>query len=449
MRPSHPRDGGTELIESKDICVTLRVVTPILGGAPHLREIDDVDGVRVPTIRGHLRFWWRALHGHRFATARDLYAAEAALWGRATGHETTDGGSARSSVEVRVSVRFESLAQATEDTSELRPGSPHFYALWPTRATGGGSPASRRSPGITFELRLRTPADREADVRASVCAWVLFGGYGSRTRRGVGSLSVANGEASKWLPQHATAQAINELFGRDIFQAAVEPSSSLPLLAGAALYVGKRAQSDAEAAWTEALEWLREFRQGPKSGAANSAREPGSDSSRPGISNWPEADKVRQLSQPSRGLTWAHPPHHNATPAWPRAGFGLPIIGQFQKKDRKKQFWSDNGKTEPEAFELTWMDGSGTRDRLASPLIVKSLPLADGKFVPCALWFHRAYPNGKVVLKDRERRERSAVPFDRLVAEGDMPRFKALANKQSLRQAFFDWLRGKAIMVAP
>ena len=79
---------------------------------------------------------------------------------------------------------------------------------------------------------------------------------------------------------------------------------------------------------------------------------------------------------------------------------------------------------------------------------MKALPLADGTFVPCALWLNRAYPAGEVILRGVNN---SAAPFDRLVAAGDTPQFSALASKQGLREAFLDWLRTKyqTTVVAP
>ena len=71
---------------------------------------------------------------------------------------------------------------------------------------------------------------------------------------------------------------------------------------------------------------------------------------------------------------------------------------------------------------------------------MKALPLADGSFVPCALWLNRAYPTGNVILRAVDH---SAAPFDRLVAPDDTAQFSALANKQSLRAAFLDWLHAK------
>lgn len=432
--------GGPELCT---ISLDVDVVTPILGGGSQTRALDEVDVIRAVAVRGHLRFWWRALRGHEFPTPKEVYAAESALWGRAA---TDEGG--RSAVEVRIEVEH----AGTIDDSDIRlydskdgKTTAGAYALWPARAEKERGqvktpPAPRHAAGTRFRLLIIAPKDHEGEVRNAVRAWLLFGGYGSRTRRGLGSFAVVE-DAATWLPKDAARASFDALFGRDIFVAASNSVIDLPWLAGAALQVGK-AEKDAVKAWTSVLDWLKEFRQGTGGSSGNRAREPGSGKpqpNRPSISNWPEADKVRRL----RGKTAAHPPRHNATPAWPRAGFGLPIIGQFQTKAR-----DDSRMDEPGAFELRWRSGQGEHDRLASPLIVKALPLADGTFVPCALWLHRAYPAGKVVLRGVAN---SAAPFDRLIASGDTAQFSALAGKASLREAFLDWLveRYQTTVVVP
>jgi CRISPR-associated protein Cmr1 len=443
--------GGPELVELR---VQLEVVTPILGGSHQTRAIDDVDVIRAPSVRGHLRFWWRALYAAQYANADALYQRESALWGRAA---TDDGG--RSAVEIRISVE---RAGGTDNTEiRLYPGqgqqaTPGAYALWPARAeTRTNTPtAPRRQPGTQFQLTLKVAgsATDEAEVRNALRAWILFGGYGGRTRRGLGSLKVI-GNVNGWLPTAATREALTSLFGGDVFTAPTRTRGDVPWFGGAAVHVG-RADRNAQTAWTTALDWLKEFRQGTTDHQQlGRAREPGTGKAqpnRPSISNWPEADKIRHIKSKTR----AHAPRHNSTAAWPRAGFGLPIIGQFQTQDRSGQrFDSRNpqngGYDEPGAFELRWRAGNVEHDRLASPLIVKALPLADGTFAPCALWLNRAHPaNGHVVLRNVNN---SQAPFDRLVAAGDTPQFSALANKASLRQAFLDWLHAtkQTTVVAP
>ena len=87
-------------------------------------------------------------------------------------------------------------------------------------------------------------------------------------------------------------------------------------------------------------------------------------------------------------------------------------------------------------------------DRLASPLIVKALPLANGDFVPCALWLFRGYPEGgHVILEPTDiRSDRSAANFDDLLAPDDVAQYAPLGRARNappgrrLRTAFFDWL---------
>ncbi len=432
----------------------VEVVTPILGGGTEPRTVDEVDVIRAPAVRGHLRFWWRALRGHEFQNAEELFRAESLLWGNAA-----EEGGGRSAVAVRI--RDVTPREIDRDDIHPRKGekTPGAYALWPARSEKrrGIDPAPRYKPGTRFRMQIAVPKDYESEVRDTIRAWLTFGGYGSRTRRGLGSLRVIeNGDA--WLPHTATREAFARLFQRDIFAAPGRVATDVPWLAGAWLHVGQPLR-DAMRAWTTALGWLEEFRQGTSGSPGYRAREPGTGKpqpNRPSWSNWPEADKVRHLA----GKTASHPPRHNGSPVWPRAGFGLPIIGQFQKRGRQGEIYD-----EPNDFELCWRlpqpdsaEGFEPHDRLASPLIVKAMPLAGGTFVPCALWLNRAYPEGgEVVLfhiqKDghKERDPNSAAPFDRLVAPGDRPQFLALDGKGSLRAAFLDWLRARChtAVVAP
>jgi CRISPR-associated protein Cmr1 len=410
--------------------VAIKVVTPILGGGSQPRTIDNVDVIRPAAVRGLLRFWWRALRAHEFTSAGHLYEAESSLWGKAAKDE---GG--RSTVNIRIEVQQESENDHSEIQLNKTLGA---YALWPAREER----EKKTLLGTQFRLTILAPADYETELRNTVRAWILFGGYGSRTRRGFGSITVTE-DAHIWLPANASPKEFESLFGRDLFASPKNPAVDTPRLAGAALHIGKTAPDaqKAQKTWTTALEWLKEFRQGTNGGPNDRAREPGIEPKRPSISNWPEADKVRHL----KGKTKAHRPRHNATPAWPRAGFGLPIIGRFQKKAR-----NGGQLDEPDGFELRWCLERDEYDRLASPLIVKALPLADGTFVPCALWLNRAFPNGKVVVRGVDVKK-SAAPFDRLVAPGDRPRFSALDGKATLREAFLDWLHARhhTTVVAP
>jgi len=318
--------------------------------------------------------------------------------------------------------------------------------------------APRRNPGREFSLAIRCPQAREDEVKAAVRAWIMFGGYGGRTRRGCGSLTVT-GDASAWLPVTADCTSLQLLLGNGVFCAApIIPMSDLPLLRGAELWAGP-ATANANAAWTTALGWLREFRQGSGSDPALHAREPAppTDPNRPSLSRWPEADKMRHMYI-ARGYTCSHPPRHNDVPIWPRGNLGLPIVGRFQTFGRGGTPYK-----EPPPFMIYWFrrgEHAGSFERLASPLIVKALPLANGQFVPMALWFERGYPaGGEMGLYSKDRRTfvpGSLAPFDQLEAPRDTALFTILSGSPAvsglrLRGVFFNWLgvRFGARRIAP
>jgi CRISPR-associated protein Cmr1 len=191
------------------------------------------------------------------------------------------------------------------------------------------------------------------------------------------------------------------------------------------------APTSAASAWHNALAWLKKFRQGPGEGddRARGART----GNTPGRSRWPEPDKIRHLAKQE---SKAHAPRHNSVPAWPRAGFGLPIITRFKADGRSQG--DPHGQ-----YELVWQDAAGnTHDRLGSSLIIKPMALADGRYRPLALWLNRTAPDGDVVLRKSSRvLHGSAAPFDRLVAPGDIAAFRPLREHDALGEAFFAWVR--------
>jgi len=76
--------------------VGLRTITPIYGGGVHTREVDAVDVIRVPSVRGQLRWWWRVLFAGEHEDPRRLFEAEFGWFGWvSTSGSRRVGGSAR------------------------------------------------------------------------------------------------------------------------------------------------------------------------------------------------------------------------------------------------------------------------------------------------------------------------------------------------------------------
>jgi CRISPR type III-B/RAMP module RAMP protein Cmr1 len=338
------RKGGTP---RKEITLYIETTTPVFGGMAHLpsKTLEAVEHIRVPTIRGQLRFWWRALQRDP-SLLRDpskLSEKEGMIWGRSAG---VHGG--RSEVEIQVEV----IKPPVSDSSQLLDGSLEAYALFPA-IMKHGSNLARARPGIQARVTLVFPSEpkTEIEIRRAIRAWVLFGGYGGRVRRGVGSIKVvppvvnvgtrasqrdsrtsdrpSGPSVAIWMPELEEvgdlkdctdlAAELQRLLGDDVLKAIDGISGPLPfpLLAGATLFVGMPTRN-AVNAWQTAVGWLRRYR------------------------------KDRGLDRAVRDLD--------------RSG---------------------------------WHDAQAMRSRLTrmpSQLITKALPLCGGQFLPCALWLSRGQP---------------------------------------------------------
>lgn len=374
-----------------ELVLQLQVVTPVLGGGYRARELDDVDVARAPSIRGQLRFWWRALYGCRYESPSALYEKEAELWGG------TAGGRVHRS---RVSVLVEDPTRGIIDSSEIDPRG--AYALWVAKKP--------RRTGDKFKLRVHVDEARGcarnylSEVQHTLCYWILFGGIGARTRRGLGALE----------PTDETAERLGLAsldWGRELEHPPVR--RSFPTLQGAQVYLDPKASKGPREAWHTALEWLRRFRQVDH-------RSPGQ--GRPGRTSWPEADVVRSAT----GNVAAHPPRYAGSPVFPRAQFGLPIPFQWQRMDRNQKPYPSS---EPANFSLKPIG----HERWASALIVKPVWSRQG-WNACALWLSRAWPAWQVQATAKGER----LPRAHVEAMPDGPSAPSFLSKYgTVQEAFF------------
>lgn len=433
---------------AQEVKMSIEIVTttPMLGGGVQARTVDDVDAVRVPSIRGQLRFWWRALFAGTSDSVGHLYQQERDLWGGL-------GGAKDHAVRSKVSLAVKIARLTDKDLSPISLQQADAYALWTARGTRGDDPAPRRRPGTRVILIARAPSEYAEALRATLRAWLLFGGIGGRTRRGCGALALATPEArDAWLPPDMTEGTL-----RGWLAASPAIFKYVPSLHRARYQVGSTAESDAAKAWHLAIAWLRDFRQGTGSSvdtavSGDYARQRPSLSSgntgRPGRTRWPEPDKIRHKDGP-RSFDHTPLPGHGSASFWPRADFGLPIEVRFQTQDRYKQPFSQRP---PRDVKLGWTDAPPAGpdvpalSRLASPLIVKPVQLRDGSFLPLALWLSRSLPQTAMVGIHRNKNKldsRSLSPFGVVLPPGDTHLFLPLAGKGSLRDAFMDWVAAK------
>ena len=329
------------------------LITPMYGGGVVAGVNEQERPIRVPSIRGQLRFWWRATRGTAFTSLEELKKREAEIWGSTEKASPTWVGVSCDPYN-KDKVRERAANYGFE-----RYG-PETYALFP--AVNNGQNLVKE--GLKFTVSLRCLKEHEVDVQCAVWAWVNFGGLGARTRRGCGALF-----CREFAPQNAQTFGtwLKERLQR--YEVRSSPIEDLPHVSRKVLFGPEERAS--LAAWSTGLSVIKDFRQRP--GLARSLGD-----LHPGRSYWPEPDTIRRaLNHPAS----PHKPDPNKPDGFPRALFGLPIVFRFMNK----------GDPSTEAYPKG-------KKRMASPLIIRPIGTQDGQFLPLALFLDGTCPR-EVELK--------------------------------------------------
>lgn len=364
----------------------IQVITPIFGGGTEAGVNDPVTLIRSSSIRGHLRFWWRATRGTLFNAVKDLHKREGEIWG------TTECPSkVISKVKIKSPGKIYPCAYFPEDKNFPKFEYNHPpYALFPFQGNKReGIPPSKCTANVSFELDLTYPQDLSLDVEAAVWAWVNFGGVGARTRRGVGALycqELAPPDKNS-LDANLSAQGQGELpiswYKSWLKRFDIDPSNmqNWPTLP-ADFLMRKSKGNNTLQDWTEVVGLMQAFRQGQGVG-----RNPGSGQNRPGRSRWPEPESIRQATS-SRSARHSRMP---AIPndAFPRAELGLPIVFHF-----KDQNFGD-----PKDTELYPIFHGEEKTRMSSPLILRLIMCRDGSVLQLILKLNAPSPDEAVLEK--------------------------------------------------
>lgn len=335
------------------------LITPLFGGGVEPGAADPVTVVRATEIRGHLRFWWRAMRGGQFdGSLQRMKDAEDKLWGAASSGDTI----CPSSVYIHAVTtdrgrKFVARNSKGEEVDVSALSSPFGYAAFPLRDKS--QPAIE---GIKFTLNMCYPSTAKTDIEAALWAWETFGGIGGRTRRGFGAIGlVAVNQIPQPLPEARQVHAfIRQKLSAHLAQGRLPADVPCVSSDSRDLFI-TAPRRDAIEAWRYLLAKLRDFRQ---------QRNPGSERNRPGRSQWPEPDAIRRLTGKA---STRHKQAISQLNVFPRAEFGLPIVFKF-KGDR----YGDP--------DVTTLEGAKEDEkRLASPLILRPLACANRQAVGLAM----------------------------------------------------------------
>lgn len=426
------------------------LITPLFGGGVQAGTNDPVTIIRGASIRGQLRFWWRACRGGAFnGNLTDMKAREDAIWGA----PASEQGGGPSQVEIAVQILdkgegdcpFEVIQGQNRPQVRSRRGSVvHPYAAFPLQPSdrevqqgGVGMPTRAVRVGVAFTLNITFPEQERDEVEAALWAWETFGGIGARTRRGFGALRLVsvdeNGNTIEVQLPPADPNQVKQWLRENLDDIVVAgdwkdnvPHLHLPHLA-------VKCKGKPLNVWRELFDKLKRFRQDrfpDRRGGPGRGR-----------STWCEPSAIRDLTDQSL------PAHSNPIPdplivKFPRAAFGLPIGFQFKDADRYRpnQRTADPRKTSLE-FE--------SHDRLASPLILKPLACQDGKAVGIALVLQGTglfreedgtrVPREQPILKTKERPDAEWTVDVQLTA-AEAHQIPMLNGNPNVLQAFLDYL---------
>ena len=337
----------------------LEIITPMAGGGAVARMLDAQQPVSGKSVRGHLRFWWRATRAGRYGQdgLRQMRRDEAWLFGTAASFAKSEEDLGPSRVQVTVETLKSGAAPG-------RGSKLPAYAAFPfAENRRQGVAAAPLLAGVQVRVTLTVATDRlgsgahqdassvTADLEAALWAWSTFGGVGARTRRGFGALAVTGERRTPAELRHALTQHVLQ---------GSAPAGVSQLDVSVSRTVVIDGFPDAPTAWSEGIDLYKDFRQFRRPGQPHEGR-----------SYWPEPDEIRRLTGDSAP---AHAQRVTQARKFPRAVLGLPIIFHFKgdRDDRSRQ-------GDPLATTLRGM----ATDRLASPVIIR--PGAGGLLIATIL----------------------------------------------------------------
>ena len=169
------------------------IVTPMfIGGG----DKNDAPEIRPPSVKGALRFWWRALqwgaclnsHNQDVSAAlKALHQQEAELFGAAAKDEAYGQGLCRIKLKNMQSKGIEQGWPTNND------GDAGFLGFG-LDATQGGEPhrkaISQGSFTVCLMLKSKISTEQINQLKDTLVLWGLLGGLGSRSRRGFGSVAI-------------------------------------------------------------------------------------------------------------------------------------------------------------------------------------------------------------------------------------------------------------------
>ncbi|HDL09997.1 MAG TPA: type III-B CRISPR module RAMP protein Cmr1 [Candidatus Omnitrophica bacterium] len=187
----------------EEITLNLEAVTPIFIAGADQQNIEN-EGLRAPSLRGLLRWWFRALAGGNIDTIKRLKDEECKIFGSTDKKSTINVVSQERKVE---RARFKDVMSDVMNSGGRDQG--HKY-LWFSMTYGGNENREIYLPGSTFTITLRSNDTEKLNITlGSLWCVIYLGGIGTRSRRGGGSLKVTDSEGVDYLDFVFDGESVN------------------------------------------------------------------------------------------------------------------------------------------------------------------------------------------------------------------------------------------------
>lgn len=381
----------------------ITVITPMFGGSAVSNQIYKEKPIRESSVRGQLRFWWRATRGAAFNSVYELRKREREIFG-----DTMKPSSLK--------IVIESLSKAYDKTYNPKNESsfiPAYLFQKPQRYVMNCRFRLKLSWSDNIQKLCReNPSEFEQlnhDLNAALWGWINFGGVGSRTRRGAGSLFCKSFSPNRL---EASLQGFYDWLqvcqNRYEFKlSAYDEKHEWPTLSSRMRV--NFDETNQIKNWKKLLTSYKDFRRRANvDGETNETTR----------SHWPEADSIREL------LNAAHPKHerslhrYSSVPkdevrGFPRAILGMPIIFRFRQVNESPYDYLKEGQKarrssmkEPDTSQLT----PANKERLASPVILKPLAFEHANSIAIIAVLNQP-KIGKLELKVQRSRIKKIIPI--------------------------------------
>lgn len=177
------------------ITARYKIVTPMFIGDANQQATD----ISPTSVKGALRFWWRALNWGRFQREKitdsealqRLHQQESGIFGSSAEHGTGQA-------KFNLRVHYEKLPLAKANWPKSGTGSGYLgMGLWESGNVAKGNVKAAREYfsestvfGIEMVLHPRLSLEDTQSLQDALIAWGLLGGLGSRARRAFGSVAL-------------------------------------------------------------------------------------------------------------------------------------------------------------------------------------------------------------------------------------------------------------------